>query len=69
MTTEHDVILTRPWRKSSRSTAGNDCIEVAQIQTSCLVRDSKNPSGARLAVKPQAWAAFIRDIKHGSYSA
>jgi len=67
MTTEHDVILIRPWRKSSRSTAGNDCVEVAQTQISCLVRDSKNLDGARLAVKPQAWAAFIRDIKHGSY--
>ena len=67
MTAEQDVILTRPWRKSSRSTAGNDCVEVAQTQTSCLVRDSKNPDCARLAVRPQAWAEFIRDIKHGSY--
>jgi Domain of unknown function (DUF397) len=67
MTTEQDVILTRPWRKSSRSTAGNDCVEVAQTQTSRLVRDSKNPNGAYLAVRPQAWAAFIREIKHGRY--
>jgi len=67
MTTAQDTILTRPWRKSSRSTAGNDCVEVAQTHTSCLVRDSKNPDGAHLAVRPQAWAAFIRYIKHGSY--
>ena len=67
MTTTPDTILTRPWRKSSRSTGGNDCVEVAQTGTSCLVRDSKNPGGARLAVGPQAWAAFIRDIKHSSY--
>ena len=62
MTTAQDTILTRPWRKSSRSTGGNDCVEVAQARTSCLIRDSKNPDGARLAVRPQAWAAFIRDI-------
>ena len=67
MTTAQDTILTRPWRKSSRSTGGNDCVEVAQTETSCLVRDSKNPGGARLGIRPQAWAAFIHDIKHSSY--
>jgi Domain of unknown function (DUF397) len=67
MTTEQDTRLPRPWRKSSRSTGGNDCVEVAQTPTSCLVRDSKNPDGARLAVRPQAWAAFIADIKRGTY--
>jgi Domain of unknown function (DUF397) len=67
MTTTHDTILTRPWRKSSRSTGGNDCVEVAQAGASCLVRDSKNPDDACLTVRPQAWAAFIGDIKHGAY--
>jgi Domain of unknown function (DUF397) len=67
MTTAHDTILTRPWRKSSRSTGGNDCVEVAQAGTSCLVRDSKNSDGSRLAVGPKAWAAFTGDIKHGAY--
>ena len=64
MTTTQDPALTSPWRKSSRSTGGNDCIEVAQTAVSCLIRDSKNPSGARLAVRPRTWAAFIGDIKH-----
>jgi hypothetical protein len=66
MTSDQETMLTRPWRKSSRSTGGNDCVEVAQAGTSCLVRDSKNPDGARLAVTPQEWAAFIGDIKHGA---
>jgi hypothetical protein len=64
MTTAQDPTPTRPWRKPSRSTGGNDCVEVAQTRTSCLVRDSKDPDGARLAVGPQAWVGFIRDIKH-----
>lgn len=68
MTTTPDTTLTRAWRKSSRSTGGNDCVEVAQAATSCLIRDSKNPHGARLAIRPQAWIAFTRDIKHGAYS-
>jgi len=67
MTSEQESTLTRPWRKSSRSTGGNDCVEVAQTETSFLVRDSKNPDGARLAVRPQEWAAFIADIKRGAY--
>ena len=67
MTTAQPTTLTRPWRKSSHSTGGNDCVEVAQAGTSCLVRDSKNPDGARLAVRPKAWAAFTGDIKHGAY--
>jgi len=67
MTTEQDTMLTRPWRKSSKSTGGNDCVEVAQAATHCLVRDSKNPDGARLAVRSQAWAGFIDDIKRGTY--
>jgi hypothetical protein len=67
MTPAHHTVLTAPWRKSSRSTGGNDCVEVAQSRTACLVRDSKNPHGPRLAVRPQAWAAFLGHIKHGTY--
>jgi len=67
MTTTPDTILTRPWRKSSRSTGGNDCAEVAQTGTTCLVRDSKSPDGPRLAVGPQEWTAFIGHIKDGAY--
>ena len=67
MTTAQPTTPTRPWRKSSYSTGGNDCVEVAQAGTNCLVRDSKNPDGAHLAARPQAWAAFIGDIKDGGY--
>jgi hypothetical protein len=63
MTTTPDTILTRSWRKSSRSTGGQDCIEVAQDRVSYLVRDSKNPDSVRLAVSRQAWTAFTRDVK------
>ena len=40
MNTEPDARLTSPWRTPSRSTGGNDCVEVAQTRESCLVRDS-----------------------------
>ncbi|MFJ8589199.1 DUF397 domain-containing protein [Streptomyces sp. NPDC093595] len=48
------------WIKSSYSTAdGPDCVEVAAVTDRILVRDSKNPTGPRLALAPTAWAAFL----------
>ena len=31
MTPAQDATMTEPWRKSSRSTGGNDCVEVSAI--------------------------------------
>ncbi|MGW3174286.1 DUF397 domain-containing protein [Streptomyces sp. NPDC001153] len=49
------------WIKSSYSTPdGPDCIEVAAPDRDrILVRDSKNPTGPRLALTPTAWARFL----------
>lgn len=48
------------WFKSSYSgDEGGDCVEVATRPEAVLVRDSKNPSGPRLTVAPDAWAAFV----------
>ncbi|MDG6107580.1 DUF397 domain-containing protein [Dactylosporangium aurantiacum] len=46
------------WRKS-RSCANAACIEVARDDARFLVRDSKDPDGARLAFTPQDWSLFI----------
>lgn len=63
MTTERDARLTGPWRTSSRSTGGNECVEVAQTRESCLVRDSKQPDGTCLSVGRHAWTGFTQRIK------
>ena len=63
MITVHDTHVTAPWRTSSHSTGGNECVEVAQARANCLIRDSTQPGGTRLAVSCQAWAAFTRHIK------
>ncbi|MBZ6256555.1 DUF397 domain-containing protein [Streptomyces olivaceus] len=48
------------WFKSSCSSSnGNDCIEVAPTALTIHVRDSKQASGPRLALTPEAWTAFI----------
>lgn len=56
------------WRKSSRSTAGNQCVEVGRVQAAgglCVIRDSKNPGGEPVTVAPTEWKAFIARVKRG----
>ncbi|MCC3653352.1 DUF397 domain-containing protein [Streptomyces sp. S07_1.15] len=48
------------WTKSSYSTNdGPDCVEVAAIPGTILVRDSKNVQGPQLGFEPGAWARFL----------
>lgn len=50
------------WRKSSHSnTNGGECIEFLPSAIGpIVVRDSKNPDGARLTFTHDAWEAFIK---------
>lgn len=57
---------TLQWIKSSYSTNdGPECVEVAAIPGTILVRDSKNVQGPRLAFGPGAWAGFVRFAAEG----
>ncbi|MFF0579342.1 DUF397 domain-containing protein [Streptosporangium saharense] len=57
------------FRKSSFSGADEgECIEVAMnLPGLVAVRDSKDPSGPALTFGPDAWSAFVGDIKRGSF--
>ncbi|MGY4102470.1 DUF397 domain-containing protein [Nocardia sp. R16R-3T] len=56
------------WFKSSRSTSGSDCVEVAHLRESMVgVRDSKNPTGPVLVFTPSEWDAFTNGIRHGNF--
>ncbi|GAB3965332.1 DUF397 domain-containing protein [Plantactinospora veratri] len=51
------------WKKSSRSNAQAECVEVADdLDGAVGVRDSKDPSGPVLAFAPAAWRAFLREL-------
>ena len=51
------------WRKSSRSGAGNDCVELAVARSGAAVRDSKNPPAGHLVFGGPGWQAFLGIVK------
>ncbi|NNH71073.1 DUF397 domain-containing protein [Nocardia uniformis] len=54
------------WFKSSRSTAGGECVEAAHLATGMVgVRDSKNPDGPALVFGGAVWDSFVGDIQAG----
>jgi hypothetical protein len=54
------------WRKSSFSQGGGqNCVEVAVLPGSVLIRDSKDPYGAWLDVSPEAFGDLVARIKRG----
>ncbi|MFI1027130.1 DUF397 domain-containing protein [Streptomyces sp. NPDC020951] len=64
MTTDRDL-MSAQWRKSSYSgNTGGDCVEVADgFPGAVLVRDSKNPTGPTLLIRPDAWQAFVDGLR------
>jgi hypothetical protein len=58
---------SRAWRKASKSNgSGGACVEFAVFEDGTMgVRDSKDPTGPRLALTPDAWTAFLSDTKRG----
>ncbi|MBF8188526.1 DUF397 domain-containing protein [Nonomuraea sp. K274] len=52
------------WRKSSYSTNGGNCVEIASLANGRIaIRDSKDPSGPVLVFDRAAFATFTEAIK------
>ncbi|RSO14122.1 DUF397 domain-containing protein [Streptomyces sp. WAC 06725] len=58
------------WFKSSYSSNGGACIEVATNLTTTHgvvpVRDSKDPNGPVLTLSPEAWAGLVKFARHSA---
>lgn len=46
------------WHRSTKS-GGANCVEVAVLDGSVLIRDSVNPDGAMLKLSPAEWYTFL----------
>lgn len=58
------------WRRSSHSTAANNCVETALLDPGRLaVRDSKDPQGPALQFTADAWTDFVQALSGGSGAA
>ncbi|MEU7633380.1 DUF397 domain-containing protein [Nocardia sp. NPDC049220] len=70
MTDKYDVDLSDAvWRKSTRSSATKDCVEVAFLGAGMVgVRDSKNPTGPALVFTPGEWEAFTAGVVDGEFN-
>ncbi|WP_406448068.1 DUF397 domain-containing protein [Streptomyces sp. NBC_00876] len=57
------------WRRSSRSTGMNNCVEAAQLGLRRLaVRDSKDVSRPALQFSAAAWTSFVSTLSSDSVS-
>ncbi|MBF5000561.1 DUF397 domain-containing protein [Nocardia sp. BSTN01] len=56
------------WFKSTRSTGGKECVEVAWLANGAVgLRDSKNPTGPALVFASHEWDAFNEGLKAGRF--
>jgi hypothetical protein len=53
------------WRKSSRSGAQNDCVELVVARLGAAVRDSKNPEAGHVSFATTGWDVFMGVVKQG----
>lgn len=58
------------WKKAKKSNGngGNNCVEVAILDTGVAVRDSKNPGGPALLFTDLEWDAFLDGAKNDEFT-
>lgn len=57
------ALVGAAWRRSSHSTAANNCVEAAALPSGRVaVRDSKDVAGPALLFPPGAWDSFLQAL-------
>jgi hypothetical protein len=55
------------WHKSSASGHNGNCVEVAFVDDSILVRNSRHPLGCVLSFTHTEWKAFLAGVNNGRF--
>ncbi|GAA0444155.1 DUF397 domain-containing protein [Streptomyces olivaceiscleroticus] len=56
------------WRKSSKSLAAGDCVQVAELAGGAVaLRDSRHPERGDLRFTAQEWTAFCAGVRGGEF--
>ncbi|MGH3843673.1 MAG: DUF397 domain-containing protein [Pseudonocardiaceae bacterium] len=53
------------WRTSSRSSNGENCVEVAPAADGVVIRHSKHPAAGTIPFTSSAWATFVHEAREG----
>ncbi|OPC82676.1 hypothetical protein B4N89_18540 [Embleya scabrispora] len=56
-------IESHAWRKSVRSQNQEACVEVAPLEASTGVRDTKDRRRGHLEIGPAAWGALLQGLR------
>jgi hypothetical protein len=56
------------WRRSSRCNGGS-CVEVAELDSVIMIRDSAEPGNTPIIVSRDAWLNFVLGVRIGLFQA
>ncbi|MFE2142629.1 DUF397 domain-containing protein [Streptomyces sp. NPDC059456] len=61
--TTSGLLISARWRRSSRSTGMNNCVETAVLDGLLAVRDSKRTDGPAVLFTGPAWHGFLASVR------
>ncbi|MER6252888.1 DUF397 domain-containing protein [Streptomyces sp. NPDC001584] len=63
------LLISARWRRSSRSTGMNNCVEAAVLHGGLLaVRDSKRTEGPAVLFTGPAWTGFLASVRADAHA-